>query len=58
MVSGAVPQTADSALPRLAECDVTEMETAIDSLEQALLELRNFILPGGSTAAAALHLTR
>ena len=33
-------------------------ETAIDSLEQALPELRNFIPPGGSTAAAALHLTR
>lgn len=58
MVSGAVPQTAGSALPRLAECDVTELETAIDSLEQALPELRNFILPGGSTAAAAEHLTR
>jgi hypothetical protein len=38
-----------SALPRLAEADVTELETAIDSLEQTLPELRNFILPGGST---------
>jgi cob(I)alamin adenosyltransferase len=47
-----------SALPRLAEGDVTELETAIDSLEQTLPELRNFILPGGSTAAAALHVAR
>jgi cob(I)alamin adenosyltransferase len=47
-----------SALPRLAERDVTELETAIDSLEQTLPELRNFILPGGSAAAAALHAAR
>ncbi len=36
-----------STLPRLAEWDVTELETAIDSLEQTLPELRNFILPAG-----------
>ena len=47
-----------SALPRLANQDVTELETTIDSLEQTLPELRNFILPGGSTAAAALHVAR
>ncbi|MGO9781161.1 MAG: cob(I)yrinic acid a,c-diamide adenosyltransferase [Streptosporangiaceae bacterium] len=44
-----------SALPRLAEGDVSELETAIDSLEQTLPELRNFILPSGTAAAAALH---
>lgn len=47
-----------SALPRLGEADVTELETVIDSLEQTLPELRNFILPGGSTTAAALHVAR
>jgi cob(I)alamin adenosyltransferase len=47
-----------STLPRLAEGDVTELETTIDSLEQTLPELRNFILPGGTTAAAALHVAR
>ena len=45
-------------LPRLGDQDVTELETAIDSLEQDLPELRNFILPGGTPAAAALHLAR
>jgi len=49
---------AGSALPQLAEGDVTELETAIDSLEQTLPELRNFILPGGSAGAAALHVAR
>lgn len=47
-----------SALPRLEENDVTDLETAIDNLELALPELRNFNLPGGSPAAAALHVAR
>lgn len=47
-----------SSLPRLGHQDVTELETVIDSLEKTLPELRNFILPGGTTAAAALHVAR
>ena len=47
-----------SALPRLDEADVTDLEVTIDSLELDLPELRNFILPGGSPAAAALHVGR
>jgi cob(I)alamin adenosyltransferase len=47
-----------SHLPRLTEQDVQEVEDAIDHLEQALPELRNFILPGGSAAGAALHVAR
>jgi cob(I)alamin adenosyltransferase len=47
-----------SSLPRLAEGDVAGLETSIDALEAALPELRNFILPGGTQAAAALHLAR
>ena len=49
---------AGSALPRLTEADVTELETAIDTLEQTLPELRNFILPAGNATAAALHMAR
>jgi cob(I)alamin adenosyltransferase len=37
---------------------VHEMESAIDALESDLAPLRNFILPGGSTQAAHLHLAR
>ena len=37
---------------------VDEMERAIDDLETSLKPLRNFILPGGSTQAAHLHLAR
>lgn len=47
-----------SALPRLADDDVADLERAIDTLEAALPELRNFILPGGTPGAAELHVAR
>jgi cob(I)alamin adenosyltransferase len=47
-----------SNLPRLAEQDVSDLEVAIDSLEQSLPELRNFIVPGGTRSGAALHMAR
>jgi cob(I)alamin adenosyltransferase len=47
-----------SSLPRLAGQDVAALEDAIDALEAGLPELRNFILPGGSVPAAALHTAR
>jgi cob(I)alamin adenosyltransferase len=46
------------SLPRPDESDVADLEAAIDSLELGLPELRNFILPGGTAAAAALHVAR
>ena len=36
----------------------TEMETAIDTLSAELPPLTNFILPGGCTAGATLHMAR
>lgn len=45
-------------LPRLAGDDTARLEAAIDDLTAALPELRNFILPGGTEAAARLHLAR
>jgi cob(I)alamin adenosyltransferase len=47
-----------SNLPRLADDDITGLEAAIDSLEHALPELQNFIVPGGSVSGAALHVAR
>ncbi|MEM8943575.1 MAG: cob(I)yrinic acid a,c-diamide adenosyltransferase [Planctomycetota bacterium] len=38
--------------------DIAEQETAIDELESSLSPLTAFILPGGTKAAAALHLAR
>lgn len=48
----------DPRVPRLTENDTKELETAIDVLDETTGELRRFILPGGSPAAAALHLAR
>lgn len=36
----------------------TDLETAIDAAEQELAPLSNFILPGGTVAAAQLHVAR
>jgi cob(I)alamin adenosyltransferase len=42
----------------LAESDVEEMEKQIDMWNEVLPELANFILPGGHTAGAVLHVAR
>ena len=47
-----------ASLPRLADGDVARLEAAIDDLTERLPELRNFIAPGGTEAAARLHVTR
>lgn len=43
---------------RISENFTTEMETAIDTLSEELPPLTNFILPGGCTAGAILHIAR
>lgn len=45
-------------LPQVTEAFVIEIENAIDHLEQDLPALKHFILPGGSMAAAAVHVAR
>jgi cob(I)alamin adenosyltransferase len=47
-----------TSLPALDEQMVTRLEMQIDAAEAQLPKLRNFILPGGSEAAARLHLAR
>ncbi|MFZ5897159.1 MAG: cob(I)yrinic acid a,c-diamide adenosyltransferase [Myxococcota bacterium] len=42
----------------IGELDIERLERAIDEHEAKLPPLRNFILPGGSRASAALHLAR
>ncbi len=43
---------------RIVDSQVTALETAIDALNEDLAPLTSFILPGGSRAAAAMHLAR
>jgi len=40
------------------ETNVAEIERAIDEAEETLPSLKSFVLPGGSDAAARLHLAR
>ena len=46
------------AIPRVEQDQVDALERWIDELEAEVAPLTNFILPGGSRAAAALHLAR
>lgn len=43
---------------RIIAAQVTRLESEIDELNAELAPLRTFVLPGGSPAAAALHLAR
>jgi cob(I)alamin adenosyltransferase len=43
---------------RVTEAQVKRLETEIDALNASLQPLRSFVLPGGSDAAAALHVCR
>lgn len=42
----------------LEAADAERLERAIDAAEEGLPPLKNFVLPGGSPQAAALHLAR
>ncbi len=43
---------------RILETQVTRLETEIDALNANLSPLRSFVLPGGTAAAAYLHVAR
>jgi cob(I)alamin adenosyltransferase len=47
-----------ASIPRVGPGEITFLEQAIDALEGELEPLRQFILPGGTLAAAHLHLAR
>jgi len=56
-----LPRRADEApgaVLRVAPSQVKALEKAIDALTARLNPLRSFVLPGGTPAAAALHLAR
>ncbi len=43
---------------RIADTQVTRLESEIDQMNSELEPLRSFVLPGGSPAGAALHVAR
>jgi cob(I)alamin adenosyltransferase len=53
------PRTPGAREPlRMSEAQVTRLEEEIDALNSELQPLRSFVLPGGSAAAATLHVAR
>lgn len=48
----------DGKALRIIQAQVDRIETEIDALNAELSPLRSFVLPGGTPAAAALHLAR
>jgi len=51
-------QAAPKEVPRIVQANVDRLEREIDRLTAGLPPMKNFILPGGSRAGAALHLCR
>lgn len=48
----------EEAIPRIGEKHTNQLERDIDMMNKELRPLRQFILPGGSPAASALHVAR
>ena len=48
----------DIPVPIIDESDIGALENAIDTMEQSLQPLRNFILPGGTLAVSQAHVCR
>ncbi len=51
-------QRGDLRLPQIETHHIKKLETMIDELNEDLGPLENFILPGGGTGAAILHIAR
>lgn len=45
-------------VPQLSEADVVFLESEIDWMNEALPEMRSFVLPGGHTTVSYCHITR
>ncbi len=56
--AGAVADSTAAPQLRIVPSQVARLEQEIDALNAVLQPLRSFVLPGGSAAAAALHVAR
>ncbi len=54
----AVPFVAGDDRLRIVQADIDRLEASCDELNATLPELRSFVLPGGTEAAARLHMAR
>lgn len=58
LATPATPDEAPGARLRILDSQVARLEAEIDALNDRLAPLTSFVLPGGTPAAAALHLAR
>lgn len=58
LATPAAADEAEGARLRMTDSQVERLEREIDEVNAALSPLRSFVLPGGSPAAAALHVAR
>ncbi|MBL8773009.1 MAG: cob(I)yrinic acid a,c-diamide adenosyltransferase [Phenylobacterium sp.] len=58
LATPARPDEPEGAVLRVSDAQVARLETEIDRLNDRLPALQSFVLPGGTSAAAALHLAR
>lgn len=52
------PLKSKMQLPQFSESDVIRLENAIDTMNEKLPELKNFILPGGHPSVSYCHIAR
>ena len=52
------PEKSKMKIPDLLEADIEVLEKAIDSMNEVLTELRNFVLPGGHPSISFGHIAR
>lgn len=58
LAAPAKPDEAEGSVLRILDSQVARLESEIDALNDTLPPLASFVLPGGTPAAAALHLAR
>lgn len=52
------PDKSKMKIPDLHELDITLLENEIDKMDDALPQLKSFILPGGTVGASHIHIAR
>lgn len=54
----ATPSDKKTSVPLVSENEIITLEKEIDQMEKEIPELKNFILPGGTSRSCALHVAR
>jgi cob(I)alamin adenosyltransferase len=53
-----LPEDVHPRQPRVTDAEITQLEKGMDAMNEDLLPLRSFVLPGGSRIDAELHIAR